>query len=772
MGRAEQTTRRTILAAMASVLPTSALLTVGAWGKEEVSLDWPDDRPPTSGVLRVVLRLPEGHKLPASTRVSVRIADNWENTRRRSELIYEKEVKTGQSYAIQVAANEYLTIERTVYMDSSLVAAQVFLVPNGWPYYFMGGIEIPFEPRPQLAGVGLGRSITSVDLAKLATLADKAGFRRVTKDPGTGRDLDDVNGSVLYFEPKQRDVLLFSFDKDAAAPPVTALRLRDQALAHRTAVSAEPVLQLRGLFAAYDGRVGSPAKLGTGRVRIVDSQYLIRFGKTVTESEVRKYAISLGATLLRASDAEFWLIDFDDPQNLGRHLDVIAQQVKSGSLSSGEPNLLVQFAAHGLGYLRRMMCLLSSDKDPYEQCQGFLSRQRVEQAWCYIEQYVPGSRYGSSQIRVATIDVGPMTFDTSTGFSSHPDVNENRMDYCYNVEAEYGAPCSGSTPPLAERDPHGMATYGLISAKPDNEHGVTGIAPNATHIAVEAVSIIYDSARYSETLRWVGGLRSIPPCGRFDLQNPPPVMKPADIINCSHGLEGDPAPQAVKDALKDLACQGRGGRGTIIVYSAGNLNEPILTQDEMATNLHTIGVANTDIVGGNEVRWIDANNSNRGSNFSHWIGLCANGQRAPSLFPDPNMAGPVCDGLSAEEVAGVFLHQGTSAAAPMVSAAAALVLTINPRLNWKQVRAILCASAEKIDCGNSDPDGNGQWRLRASGSAAPQPCSGLPRGLDWFSDWYGYGRLDVYEAVKLAHALTEVLPPCNALLQPPSSCSP
>ena len=294
--------------------------------------------------------------------------------RRRSELIYEKEVKTGQSYAVQVAANEYLTIERTVYIDSSLVAAQVFLVPNGWPYYFMGGIEIPFKPRPQLAGVGLGRSITPVDLAKLATLADKAGFRRVTKDP-TGRDLDDVNGSVLYFEPKQRDVLLFSFDKGAAAPPVTALRSRDQALAHGTAVSAEPVLQLRSLFAAYDGRVGSPARLGTGRMRIVDSQYLIRFGKSVTESEVRKYAISLGATLLRASDAEFWLIDFDDPQNLGRHLDVIAQQVKSGSLSSGEPNLLIQFAAHGgagPGYLRRLMCLLSPDKDPYEQCQGFL----------------------------------------------------------------------------------------------------------------------------------------------------------------------------------------------------------------------------------------------------------------------------------------------------------------------------------------------------------------------------------------------------------------
>src|SRR5206468_11802042 len=84
---------------------------------------------------------------------------------------------------------------------------------------------------------------------------------------------------------------------------------------------------------------------------------------------------------------------------------------------------------------------------------------------------------------------------------------------------------------------------------------------------------------------------------------------------------------------------------------------------------------------------------------------------------------------------------------------AALVLSINPNLNWKQVRSILCASAEKIDCDNADA--NGKWQYRGPDPQThplPEACINLPRGLQWFSEWYGFGRLDVYEAVKLAHA--------------------
>jgi thermitase len=366
--------------------------------------------------------------------------------------------------------------------------------------------------------------------------------------------------------------------------------------------------------------------------------------------------------------------------------------------------------------------------------------------------------------------------------SSHPDVNSERVGYCYNLEQEMA--CTNDASALLD-SLHGMGSYGIISARPDNDRGITGIAPNVTHMAIGFGSIIGNTDEYARTLRMVGGLEELPADGRPGAEVPVPG---ADIISCSHDLEGDPVPEEVSFTLDRLACEGRHGLGTILVYSAGNRDCYIGDENEFATNPNTIGVANTRVRDdGMEVRWqrpADGISQRGGSNYSPWIDMCANGESALSLQGDPNASGPVCEG--SESDTGVFTHGGTSAAASMVGGAAALVLTINPNLNWMQVRSILCASAAKIDCGNTDP--NGRWR--ASGIPGPVPtscscavlplssscagastpasasCNELPRGLEHFSDWYGYGRLDVYEAVKLAHSTIPEPPPACTLLEP------
>jgi len=83
---------------------------------------------------------------------------------------------------------------------------------------------------------------------------------------------------------------------------------------------------------------------------------------------------------------------------------------------------------------------------------------------------------------------------------------------------------------------------------------------------------------------------------------------------------------------------------------------------------------------------------------------------------------------------------GTSHSCPTVAGAVALLLSVKPDLNWIEVRQILQTTAEQIDAGQADA--TGQW-VDLDGD-----------GVNEFSQWYGYGRLDVNAAVSAAISLT------------------
>lgn len=83
---------------------------------------------------------------------------------------------------------------------------------------------------------------------------------------------------------------------------------------------------------------------------------------------------------------------------------------------------------------------------------------------------------------------------------------------------------------------------------------------------------------------------------------------------------------------------------------------------------------------------------------------------------------------------------GTSHSCPTVAGAAALLLSVKPDLNWVEVRNLLRTTAVRIDAGQAFA--TGQW-VDLDGD-----------GVNEFSQWYGYGRLDVNAAVTAAISLT------------------
>jgi len=76
---------------------------------------------------------------------------------------------------------------------------------------------------------------------------------------------------------------------------------------------------------------------------------------------------------------------------------------------------------------------------------------------------------------------------------------------------------------------------------------------------------------------------------------------------------------------------------------------------------------------------------------------------------------------------------GTSHSCPTVAGAAALILSVRSNLNWVQVREVLRNTAVQIDA--TQANAIGQW-VDSDGDTVVD-----------FSQWYGYGRLDVNAAV-------------------------
>lgn len=181
-------------------------------------------------------------------------------------------------------------------------------------------------------------------------------------------------------------------------------------------------------------------------------------------------------------------------------------------------------------------------------------------------------------------------------------------------------------------------------------------------------------------------------------------------------------------ALAELAAQGRGGLGTVVVQSAGNSQS---FGDD--TNLHNfqnsqyiITVAATDTKG--EV----TSYSSPGASI-----LVAapggGGNNADSAILTTDRVG-----VAGQSASDYTTATGTSFSSPIVSGIVALMLQANPQLGYRDVQEILAYSARKTGSAQADWDYNG---------AANWNGGGLHYDIN---DFFGFGLVDARAAVRLA----------------------
>jgi len=212
----------------------------------------------------------------------------------------------------------------------------------------------------------------------------------------------------------------------------------------------------------------------------------------------------------------------------------------------------------------------------------------------------------------------------------------------------------------------------------------------------------------------------------------------ADVISCSWGPpDGDwwdptdplhdqavPQPDSTRLAIEHALNHGRGGKGCVIVWAAGNGNESV-DKDGYASNPNVIAVA-------------ACNDKGERSAYSDtgralWCAFPSSDGN-PSLTQgiwttDLSGAAGYNDGhVKKGDASGHYTNSfgGTSSSAPGAAGVAALILSKNPQLPWQQVKDILKRCCDQIDKAGGKYDASGHSTL------------------------YGYGRLNAKKAVDLA----------------------
>jgi subtilisin family serine protease len=209
----------------------------------------------------------------------------------------------------------------------------------------------------------------------------------------------------------------------------------------------------------------------------------------------------------------------------------------------------------------------------------------------------------------------------------------------------------------------------------------------------------------------------------------------ADVISCSWGPsdgkwwnDGDPVhnqqqflPDSTRMAMEYAINEGRGGKGCVILFAAGNGNENI-QNDGYASFPGVIAVAACNEAGKRAVY----------SDFGPavWASFPSNDFEFPPHHPRPISPGLrttdrlLQDGYETGDYTDTF--GGTSGACPGLAGIVGLMLAVNPALTSAEVKDLVRRSCVRIDLETGTYDANGHSNL------------------------YGYGRIDAGLAVRNA----------------------
>ncbi|MBY0312931.1 MAG: S8 family serine peptidase [Phycisphaerales bacterium] len=281
--------------------------------------------------------------------------------------------------------------------------------------------------------------------------------------------------------------------------------------------------------------------------------------------------------------------------------------------------------------------------------------------------------------------------------AAHPDLAAN-----FNASA--------SQTDLGFPDDHATACAGLVAMVPNNARGGAGIAYNAK---VSRLYYGFDSDN-AVALAFRNDLNAV----KSNSWGP--------VDNGSLGIISS----VEFAAMQSAATSGRGGKGTVIVWAAGNGRQTNMDRcdyDQYASSRYVLSVGAID-------------NMDRAASYSEPGSSLALVTTSSFDFFGSGGSGILTASGSGITPPGSYTpgFGGTSAAAPIASGVVALVLQANPNLTWRDVHHVLIRTARRVNPLDES------WVLNAAGR--------------WVSDQFGYGAIDAGAATALASGPLVLVP--------------
>ena len=241
-------------------------------------------------------------------------------------------------------------------------------------------------------------------------------------------------------------------------------------------------------------------------------------------------------------------------------------------------------------------------------------------------------------------------------------------------------------------DAHGTACAGIICSQDSN---YPGLAPECSIVAVRIAKgdgdghWIFDDFNTADAIDWSW------------------KEGKADVLSNSWG--GGPEVDTITNAIQRARTKGRARKGSVVVFAAGNSNRTVHYPGSLPDVL-TVGASN---------QWDERKTPTSKDDETTW-GSCF-GDSLDLLAPGVKIATTDISGSQGYSGSNFTLtFNGTSSATPHVAAAAALILSLMPKLNETRVREIITSTCDALHP-------SGQWHKN-----------------------FGYGRLNIYAALRRA----------------------